>query len=281
MGDNELGAFLRSCRDALSPAQVGLPEGPRRRAPGLRRAEVATLAGVSVEYLTRLEQGRDRHPSSEVLSALAGALLLSADAYVHLHRIAKSVGGRECQGAEPPRRTVRPTVRALIERLEPSPAVVLNRLDDLLVHTEGFARLTAPSGLLDGPEPNLTRFVFTDPRSRTALPDWDRVADAQTARLRSQSAWGDGHMLPLVEGLAEIPEFAARWRNAASLPPRRGVHRWRHPEAGELRLAFECLDLPDYDGQYLLVYLPDDAATGAAMDRLTGRRPGALRAVAD
>lgn len=281
MGDNELGTFLRSCRDALAPAQVGLPEGPRRRAPGLRRAEVATLAGVSVEYLTRLEQGRDRHPSTEVLSALAEALMLTPDAYVHLHRLAKSIGGRECQGGEPPRRTVRPTVRALVERLEPSPAAVFNRLDDVLVHTDGFARLVEPSGLLDGPEPNLTRFVFTDSRARSALPDWELVADAQTARLRSQSAWGDGHMFPMVEKLSEIPEFAARWRNAASLPPRRGVHRWVHPEAGELRLAFECLDLPDYDGQYLLAYLPEDAATAAALDRLTGLRPGALRAVGD
>ncbi|MDA2811358.1 helix-turn-helix domain-containing protein [Nocardiopsis sp. RSe5-2] len=279
MGENELGAFLRSRRDALTPAQAGLPEGPRRRAPGLRRSEVATLAGVSVEYLTRLEQGRDRNPSAEVLTALAGALQLTPDAYVHLHRLAKTDGGRECHSAEPPRRTVRPTVRALVERLEPSPAAVFNRLDDVLAHTNGFARLVEASGLLDGPEPNLTRFVFADPRARSALPDWERVADAQTARLRSQAAWGDGHMLPLVEELSELPEFASRWRDAATLPPRRGVHRWVHPGAGELRLAFECLDLPDYDGQYLLAYIPDDAATAAALDRLTGLRPGALRAV--
>ncbi|MBI0384744.1 helix-turn-helix transcriptional regulator, partial [Streptomyces albiflaviniger] len=89
MSDNELGLFLRSRREAVAPADVGLPTGPRRRTPGLRRAELATLAGVSVEYVTRLEQGRDRRPSAPVLSALADALRLTASERVHLHRLSK------------------------------------------------------------------------------------------------------------------------------------------------------------------------------------------------
>src|ERR1700754_869172 len=115
MTETELGAFLRAHREAVSPAAVGLPNGTRRRTPGLRRAELATLAGVSVDYLTRLEQGRDRSPSAQVLAALAETLGLSRDERIHLHRLAKTAatttGG--CVGATRPR-TVRPTVRALL-----------------------------------------------------------------------------------------------------------------------------------------------------------------------
>ncbi|CAN5779939.1 hypothetical protein BH23ACT8_BH23ACT8_07940 [soil metagenome] len=117
MSDNELGAFLRTRREAITPAEVGLPKSARRRTPGLRRAELATLAGVSVEYLTRLEQGRDRHPSAQVLVALADALRLSPDEGILPRRAAKAAAGDICPGAEPPARSVRPTVRALLDRL--------------------------------------------------------------------------------------------------------------------------------------------------------------------
>ncbi|MCF6526557.1 helix-turn-helix domain-containing protein, partial [Streptomyces sp. JJ36] len=154
MSDNELGRYLRARREAVTPADVGLPPGTRRRTPGLRRAELATLAGVSVEYLTRLEQGRDRHPSAQVLGALADALRLPSAERVRLRQVAKAVGGHPgpCPAAEPPARAVRPTVRALLERLEPTPAVLLNRLSEVLAHTTGYARLVAPLGVLDVPD---------------------------------------------------------------------------------------------------------------------------------
>src|SRR5687768_10828382 len=145
---SELGEYLRSRREAITPAQVGLPDGPRRRTPGLRRAELATLAGVSVEYLTRLEQGRDRHPSPQVLGALADALHLDVDQRFHVHLLAKD-GGPICSGRVTPASAVRPTVRALLDRLEPAPAYVVNRLGSLIAYTEGYRRLAGPVGLLD------------------------------------------------------------------------------------------------------------------------------------
>lgn len=282
VSDNELGDFLRTRREAVTPDQVGLPAGGRRRTPGLRRAELATLAGISVEYLARLEQGRDRHPSGQVIAALAGALRLSAGERAHLRNLAKTSGGFSCVAAEPPARAVRPTVRAVLDRLEPAPAVVLNRLSDVLAHTTAYERIAAPIGLLDGRPPNLIRFLFTDPRARAAYPDWARAADDQVAELRMGSANGDPHVTALVDELSAAAGTAFTDRLAAppGVPARSGVERVVHPDAGELRLAYETLDLPAADGQRIVVHLPADDATATALDHLAGRRPGALRRVA-
>jgi transcriptional regulator with XRE-family HTH domain len=282
MSDNELGAYLRTRREAVAPADVGLPGGTRRRTPGLRRAELATLAGISVEYLVRLEQGRDRHPSAQVLAALADALRLSGDERHHLRLLAKAAGGDGhllCPAGEAPARSVRPTVRALLDRLEPAPAFVINRLSDVLASTAGFASLAGPLGLLDAEPPSLVRFVFTDARARAAYPDWDRVADELAANLRLESSHGDRHAAELVEELtitAGAP-FTDRLAAPPIVPRRTGVERLVHPDVGELRLAYETLELPD--DQRLVVYLPADQATSATLDRLAGRQPGALRAV--
>ncbi|WP_351222837.1 helix-turn-helix transcriptional regulator [Streptomyces sp. NPDC002133] len=282
MSDNELGLFLRSRREAVTPAEVGLPTGSRRRTPGLRRAELATLAGVSVEYVTRLEQGRDRRPSPPVLSALADALRLAPNERIHMHRLTKAAdGGFSCMGGAMPVRTVRPTVRALLERLEPTPAVLLNRLGEILARTGAYEQLMAPIGLLDGDPPNLARYVFTDARARTAFPDWDLVADEQVAALKHGPFRADPHIAALADELTVTAgtAFAGRVTSVPGLPKAGGIMRLLHPEAGELRLAYETLDLPADDDQRLLVHLPADAAASAALDRLTGRRPGALRAV--
>ncbi|MEU5610954.1 helix-turn-helix transcriptional regulator [Streptomyces sparsogenes] len=282
MSENELGLFLRLRREAVTPAEVGLPTGPRRRTPGLRRAELATLAGVSVEYVTRLEQGRDRRPSAQVLSALADALRLTPAERVHLHRLTKGAeSGFTCRGDAGPARAVRPTVRALLDRLEPAPAVLVNRLSEILAHTSGYERLAGPIGLLDGDPPNLARFVFTDPRARTAYPDWARVADDQVAALKQGPFRADPHIAHLADELTVTSgdAFAERAATLPGLPRASGITRLCHPEAGELRLAYETLDLPTDDDQRLIVHLPADDATSAALDRLTGRHPGALRAV--
>ncbi|MEI5099930.1 helix-turn-helix transcriptional regulator [Streptomyces sp. PmtG] len=284
MSDNELGAFLRTRREAVTPAEAGLPSGPRRRTPGLRRSEVAMLAGISVEYLTRLEQGRDRHPSPQVLGALADALRLSVEERLHmrrLHKVSSSDGDPCCTGAPPPSLDVRPTVRDLVHRLEPTPAVLLNRLSDILAYTTGYERIARPLGLLDGQRPNVVRFLFTDERARTAFPEWDRVADEQIAHLRSESPLVDPHVRELADELTVLAgaPFADRVAAVPGVPRRSGVQRLTHPEAGELRLSYETLALPDIDGQRLLVHLPADDATSAALDRLNGRQPGGLRAV--
>lgn len=282
MSDNELGLFLRIRREAVTPAEVGLPTGARRRTPGLRRSELATLAGVSVEYVTRLEQGRDRRPSPQVLSALADALRLPPSERIHLHRLTKAAdAGFNCMGGAPPVRTVRATVRALLDRLEPAPAVLVNRLSEILARTEGYERLAGPVGLLDGSPPNLARFVFTDPRARTAFPDWALVADEQVAALKHGPFRADRHVALLADELDVTcgADFSGRVDTVPGLPKSSGVTRLVHPEVGELRLAYETLELPADDDQRIVVHLPADDSTSAAMDRITGRRPGALRAV--
>ncbi|GAA1186027.1 transcriptional regulator with XRE-family HTH domain [Kitasatospora gansuensis] len=282
MSDNELGLFLRTRREAVTPAEAGLAVGPRRRTPGLRRAELATLAGVSVEYVTRLEQGRDRHPSVQVLSALAEALRLTASELVHLHRLSKAAGGAfSCMGGAAPNRIVRPTVQALLDHLEPAPALLLNRLGEILACTTAYRRLAEPVGLLDGAQPSLVRYVFTDPRARTAYPDWERVADQQVAALKQGPGRADRQVAALMDELtvAAGAEFSTRLDTLPGLPDATGTDRLLHPEAGELRLSYETLHLPADDDQRLIVQLPADPATAAALDRLTGRHPGALRAV--
>ncbi|MFI8961765.1 helix-turn-helix domain-containing protein [Streptomyces sp. NPDC053493] len=282
MSDNELGSFLRARREALSPAEAGLPAGPRRRTPGLRRTELAMLAGISVEYLARLEQGRDRNPSAQVLGALSEALRLPLEDRIHLRNLAKSDTHRHmCAMAPAPAREVRATVRALLDRLGPTPAVVVNTLGETVAYTDGYERLAGPAGLLDGDPPSVTRFVFTDPRAREVFPDWERVADQQVASLYLSVTGSDPRMAELVKELSVTggPAFSGRLGAAGPVRSRSGVDRFVHPEAGELRLAYEVLELTEADGQHLVVHLPADEATGAALDALVGRRPGRLRAV--
>jgi transcriptional regulator with XRE-family HTH domain len=282
VSQNELGLFLRVHREAITPAEVGLPAGPRRRAAGLRRSEVAALAGVSVEYVTRLEQGRDRRPSPQVLSALADALRLTAGERVHLYRLTKAADpGFNCRGHNTPVRSVRPTVQALLDRLEPTPAVLLNQLSDILAHTAGYERLARPIGLLDATPPNLARYVFTDSRARSAYPDWDHIADQQVAALKQGPFRADPHMAALTDELTVTAgeAFTRRTHTVPAMAKSSGILRLAHPDVGTLRLAYEMLELSADDDQRLIVHLPADAATSAALDRLNSHRSQPLRLV--
>lgn len=274
MSETELGAFLRALRESIPAHQVGLPEGPRRRTPGLRRAELATLSGVSVDYLTRLEQGRDRNPSPQVLVALADALDLSPGRRVRLRNLSKAASGAGalCPGGTPPNRQVRPTMRALLERVEPALAVLCNRLGESLAHTVAYERVFGPLGLLDveGDQPaNRVWFTFADDRARSVYPDWERVADERVAALRAEAGPQDPHLAHLVEELSVVAGAAFNERMAATptVPTRTGVERVVHPRVGELRLSYEVLEA---DGQHLLVYLPADRDTSVAVETLLG-----------
>jgi transcriptional regulator with XRE-family HTH domain len=273
----ELGAFLRARREATAPADVGLRPGPRRRTPGLRRAEVATLAGVSVDYLTRIEQGRDRHPSPQILGALADALRFSAADRAQLRMlIFREKESALCPAADRvPDRAITPTVRAVLERLDP--AVVLNRLGDVLAHTSGFARVAGPIGLLaDG---NLLRYLFTDPAARAAFPDWERMADHHVAQLKGDTHRSDPHVAGLADELAITAgaPFTDRFAALTQLPARFGTERWAHPVAGQLSLRYETLTFPDSADLRIVTYLPADERTADALAGLV-ERP-ALRAV--
>jgi transcriptional regulator with XRE-family HTH domain len=279
--DGELGAFLRTRRESVRPTDVGLPVGSRRRAPGLRRAELATLAGISVDYLIRLEQGRDRHPSTQVLAAIARALRLGSEDLHHLHELSVVSQGTEllCPQARASR-LVRPTIRRLLELLEPAPAYVVNHLGAVLAWTDTFDHLARPLGLLDDDEPNTVWFTFTDSRARTAFVDWEVVADDEAARLHEYRQ-GDPAADELAHRLSQTAgaTFAERWERLPVGARRHGARTIHHPTVGALNLAFETLRMPDNDRQHLVIYLPDDPATIARIDQLSGRQPGSLRAV--
>jgi transcriptional regulator with XRE-family HTH domain len=250
MTTNALGGFLRARRDAITPAQAGLPAGTGRRAPGLRRAELADLAGISVEYLTRLERGSDRHPSGQVLGSLADALNLSADERIHLYRLVKSGTSGVCGYVEP--QPLRPTVLALLDTLEPAPAAVYSVQTDVLACTDGFRKIAEPLGLFDTQPANLTRFLFTDPRAQNVFPEWAEMADARVAGLRAAADLGDQPAAVLAEELSIMAgtQFSRRFAASAVIPPSTGVEVW----AGN-RLEFETLYLPGPDEHRLVVYL--------------------------
>jgi transcriptional regulator with XRE-family HTH domain len=271
-----LGDFIRAKRDSIPPASFGLPDHGTRRAAGLRRTDLASRAGISVEYLTRIEQGRDRNPSPGVVNALADALSLNAAEREHMRHLTKITGGACVTRPRPapPNRVVRPAVLEMLRLLEPGIAFVTNRVGDVLAHTSGFELVMRGSGLLDPQAPNLTRYVFTDPRARTFLADWDQVADEQAFDLwlgpsAETSEWFKADLAPVAG-----PEFARRLNR--HLPPPPTPLRLNHPIAHELRWQRERLELPPTDAQQLVVLLAADETTRLALDmlrRLGGRAP--------
>ncbi|MEU8703618.1 helix-turn-helix transcriptional regulator [Streptomyces sp. NPDC048565] len=274
-----LGDFIRAKRDSIQPQSLGLPDHGRRRAPGLRRSDLAGRAGISVEYLTRLEQGRDRNPSVAVVNAIADALSLDSSERSHLRYLTKITGG-ECTAhtrPAPPPRELRPSVLETLSLLEPGIAMVTNRLGDVLARTSAFEAVTSGSGLLDSGAPNLTHYVFTDPRARTFFADWDAVADEQAFDLWLGPSVEDFEWFTAELASAAGDDFTRRMNRHEV--PRRGVLRLDHPSGCGLRLRRETLDLPS-DSQQLVVLLPADEATTQAVDRLRGLPPhGHLRAI--
>jgi transcriptional regulator with XRE-family HTH domain len=275
-----LGDFIRAKRDNVQPESLGLPSRERRRTPGLRRSELAERAGISVEYLTRIEQGRDRNPSPAVVNAVADALSLDAVEREHLRYLTKITGGT-CpthRRPAPPQREVRPAVLETLRLLEPAVALVTNRLGDVLAYTSGFELLLGGVGLLESEAPNLTRYVFTDPRSRTVFTEWGQVADEQAFNLWlgpsvEASEWFKADLAPLAGS-----EFTAR--AGRHLPPPRIPLQMNHPTGPELRWQRETLELPSTDAQQLVVFLPADEATARALERLRRqhyRAGGSLR----
>jgi transcriptional regulator with XRE-family HTH domain len=270
---DDLGTFLRARREQLQPADVGLPQGhARRRTPGLRREELATLAGVSIDYLVRLEQGRDVNPSSEVLAALAGALRLTDDERMHMMKLAlRDRADAMCPTATPADRSIAPTVRLLLERLGSTPAFVLGAFNDVLAWNQAWEQVVAPLGMLDGDSPNIARYVLTHEQARHVMPDWELAVDEQVARLRvAFTRWSaDPRLTALLEELSDLPAFSSRWPLHDVEEKRRGTKRLVHPDVGPLRIAYEVLLLPDPGEQRLTTWLAADDATGEALATLT------------
>lgn len=269
-----LGDFIREMRDRTQPAALGLPDHGRRRSPGLRRIDLASRAGISVEYLTRIEQGRDINPSVSVVNALADALSLATAERNHLRYLAKISGG-ECvthTRPEPPTREVRPALAETLRLLEPAIAVVTNRLGDILDYTSAYEDLYCDSGLLEPEEPNLTRYIFTDPRARTFFAEWDVVADEQAFDLWLGPRIETAEWLAAELTQSAGPEFTRRLNYHAV--PARGTLTLNHPSGNQIRLNRETLDTTIYK-QQLIVYLPaDDNAT-----RVLGNSSTRLRSI--
>ena len=266
-----LGAFLRSRRELLTPDEVGLAPSPRRRTPGLRREELAMLASISVDYLVRLEQGRERSPSSGVLAALSDALRLDADERRHLGSMVASTTQTEMCPPPADPSPLAPTTLAVLERLEPTPAAVVEASTDLVAWNGAYEALMGPTGLLDHDPPNLLRYTFAEPAARALYLDWDAVAADLVSGLRAATT-GCAVARSVEALIGELslhsPEFVRLWARHEVRDRRRGVERLSHPVGGAMELAFEALVVADPRSRVLVTHLPVDAASAAALERV-------------
>ncbi|MCZ2828519.1 helix-turn-helix transcriptional regulator [Modestobacter sp. VKM Ac-2986] len=256
---SDLGDFLRARRAQVTPAQLGLPSYGARRVAGLRREEVARQAEMSVDYYTRLEQGRERHPSPQVLDALGQALQLSEDSRSHLYRLA-GLSPRPDWVPLPER--VDPALLALLDRWPDTPALVLGRAYDVLAANRlGEALFGASLS-----SRNLVVALFCDPAARQLYADWPLVAANTVAGLRlAQGAWGEAPRVRAVVDrlLQDSPEFARLWQRNDARGKTLEVKRFRHPEVGPLTLGMQSFDVRAAPGQQLVVYSAESGSASA------------------
>ena len=260
-----LGDFLRARREALKPQDVGLPEYGRRRVPGLRREEVALLAGVSSDYYIRLEQGRENSPSPQVLEAVAQALKLDAESADHLNRLCLTPSQRPHDRGEA---DVGPQLLQLMDGWDHTPAFVLGPALDILA---GNSLATALHSGFDGFD-NLARMVFVDPAGREFYQEWERAAHSCVAELRA--AFGhdpeSARIAEVVEELsADSEEFVGIWQlHDVKSKSQEGKHL-RHPDVGDLHIAFAAFTVNGAPHQQLVVYQAEPASpTAAAFETL-------------
>ncbi|MEU6601637.1 helix-turn-helix transcriptional regulator [Streptomyces flaveolus] len=274
---SELGDFLRSRRAALRPEDVGItPHPTRRRVTGLRREELAMLAGVSITHYTRLEQGRVTSASDAVLDAIARTLRLTEDETAHLKDLARP--SETSRPAAPRVEHASASARQLLAAMTDVPALVLDRRNDVLAwNVLGHALLAGhlPSDSPDslGSRPNLTRMLFLDEQYRELYTDWNEEAQLAVASLRLVAG-----RHPDDRGLAELvgrltvqcDEFASRWAQHPVRTCTSGVKRLHHPLVGAMDLSFENLVIPGTSGQRLIAYTAEPGSPSEAALRLLG-----------
>jgi len=277
---NDIAEFLASRRARITPEQAGLPSYGKRRVPGLRREEVASLAGVSADYYRRLERGHVSGVSELVLEALARALQLDDAERAHLFDLARAASPMAPKRSRPARKRVRPVVQRLIDQIE-APAIVSTVYGDYLAANTLGRALYAP--VFDSPEQpaNSGRFTFLDPAAHEFYPDWERLASELVASLRSQ-AGRNPHDRSLQDLIGELStrseEFRVRWAAHNVRFHRTGSKRLQHPIVGELTLSYETLTLDADDGLRLALYTAEaGSASQQALDLLASwtARPAA------
>ncbi|WP_299540715.1 helix-turn-helix transcriptional regulator [uncultured Streptomyces sp.] len=255
---DELARFLRARRTQTSPESVGLTPGPGvRRTPGLRREELATIAGVSIDYYTRIERGKETRPSPAVVDALARALRLDDDEHHHLRELAARAARYAPEPPPPPSRTVRPHLKLLLETMRPSPAYIVSRSMDLLAWNPGGLALYA--GLADWPatQRNLARYLFLHPAARELFPDWSTQVRACVARLRTEAGTNpDAPDLTKLVGelLLKSSDFARLWERYEVVGHKKPQKTFHHPQIGVLTLSGQSMQLEGTPGQRLGAY---------------------------
>jgi transcriptional regulator with XRE-family HTH domain len=250
----ELADFLRNRREAIRPEDVGLPGGGRRRTPGLRREEVAQLAGVGTTWYTWLEQGRDVRASASVLEAIADALELTNAERAHLMLLGR---GEEVAPGRAPKETVDPTIKRMVEGISEGPACVTGRRFDFLAWNEAHAAVFGDPGELPEGRRNLLWKIFMDPAMRKQLPDWEEGARRLVARFRGEAARhvGDPDFDDLIAALQEgSPEFRKWWGLHEVATSGVGRKVIKHPEVGKLVFEHAVFRPQENPEQRLVLY---------------------------
>ncbi|KAB8163437.1 helix-turn-helix domain-containing protein [Streptomyces sp. 3MP-14] len=267
--------FLTSRRAAVDPADTGLPaSATARRVPGLRREEVAALAGISAPYYTRLEQGRVGDVSEQVLLAVANVLRLDALERDHFRALLDRAPRRSAAGPVGPER-VRPALAAMVDALR-TPALVHGPSLDVLAANRGARVLLDDFPALPRRERNLARWTFLNPRARLVLPRWDTLAPQVAASVRHLTVArpGDAALRRLAGELrARSPEFARHWDAYLLHRHGHGTKRFRHEAVGEFDLRFETFALPADEGLRLVVYTADRGSAAEEKLRLLAAAP--------
>jgi transcriptional regulator with XRE-family HTH domain len=276
MNRDDLATFLRTRRDRLQPADVGLPGGERRRARGLRRQEVAQLAGMSVDYYIRLEQARGPHPSAQILAALARALMLTADERQYLFRLA----GQSPPDVARPTREISPGLRSLLDGMPDTPAYVVDAKYDVLAWNELAVNFIGDLSAYPPTDRNMIRWMFRLPPAEGPWSDEDSVRFARSTVADLRAAYAryprDQGLHELVtELLALSPVFAEMWA-AHDVESRRPLmKRFVHPLAGPLEFECQILHVGE-TGQRLIVYCAAPGSpTQDAFRRLAARSQSA------